>query len=67
MKKINLNLTHTKEMLTIQQMKKITGGYPTNTITCSDGGHHQGWGLCSSTKITQVCGPKGGTCERDDR
>lgn len=63
MKKLNLQLGSIKEMLTKEEMKKITGGYST-------GGGGGGWGashgtiVCSGINFKYVCtsSPDPGGC-----
>ncbi|MHA4894994.1 hypothetical protein ACXZ1K_09590 [Pedobacter sp. PWIIR3] len=63
MKKLSLKLGGIKEMLTREQMKKITGGYGSGpagncTITCSDGVVHQAC-ACHTGERHKYCGCSG--------
>jgi len=55
MKKINLKLDDIKEMLTKEQMKKITGGYGTCTESCGPPNN------------IKKCSSASGNCSRDTK
>lgn len=58
MKKLNLQLGSIKEMLTKEQMKKITGGYdPTTccTVACKDGSFYEAGPYCPFQDNESYC------------